>query len=415
MASFDDTYNDGAEIEATSRPFDDDGYIGYDPRLQSQHYDFDLPAAVDDGAPPPIYHSNDDFGAAGDDVNNNPDSMDGYGFESGPNPDYPPSPFESSVPELNGNGKPYDLGADTEGLFTGSDGPLLPDPSEMREEGAAFREWRRQNAIYLEEKEKKEKEMRIQIINEAEEYKQSFYEKRKLNCETNKTQNREREKLYLANQEKFHKEADKQYWKAIAEIIPREVANFEKRGRKKDEEKKPSVMVIQGPKPGKPTDLARFRQLVLKLKQNPPPHMLPPPPPPAKDGKDEKGGKKHAKGTEGKDAKNGKDAVAATEGKDAKDGKDAVAATEEKDAKDGKDAAVATEEKDAKDGKDAAVTTEAGGAADAEKAVSPAKDAAATATSTNSGPDAPKPDVPKPDAPAATEGDQVAETEPASA
>ncbi|KAI8007429.1 Clathrin light chain 1 [Camellia lanceoleosa] len=388
MASFDDTYNDGAEIEATSRPFDDDGYIGYDPRLQSQGYDFDLPAAVDDGAPPPIYHSNDDFGAAGDDVNNNPDSMDGYGFESGPNPDYPPSPFESSVPESNGNGKPYDLGADTEGLFTGTDGPLLPDPSEMREEGAAFREWRRQNAIYLEEKEKKEKEMRIQIINEAEE---------------------EREKLYLANQEKFHKEADKQYWKAIAEIIPHEVANFEKRGRKKDVEKKPSVMVIQGPKPGKPTDLARFRQLVLKLKQNPPPHMLPPPPPPAKDGKDVKDGKKDAKATEGKDAKNGKDAVAATEGKDA------AAATEEKDAKDGKDAAVATEEKDAKDGKDAAVTTEAGGAADAEKAVSPAKDAAATATSTNGGPDAPKPDVPKPDAPAATEGDQVAETEPASA
>lgn len=186
-----------------------------------------------------------------------------------------------------------------------------------------------QNAILLEEKEKREKEMRRQIIEEAEVYIHAFYEKRKLNIETNKTNNREREKVklsnrvihfaiflsilataifrclvaqvYLANQEKFHKEADKQYWKAIAELIPHEVPNIEKKRGKKDQEKKPSITVIQGPKPGKPTDLSRMRHILVKLKHTPPPHMMPPPPAPKKDAKD---------GKDGKDAKTGKDAAA---------------------------------------------------------------------------------------------------------
>lgn len=94
--------------------------------------------------------------------------------------------------------------------------------------------------------------------------------------------------MYLINQEKFHKEADKQYWKAIAELIPREVANIDKRkGKKeKEDEKKPGIVVIQGPKPGKPTDLSRMRHLCMKLKQNPPPHMTPPPFKPETDKKD---------------------------------------------------------------------------------------------------------------------------------
>lgn len=55
----------------------------------------------------------------------------------------------------------------------------------------------RLNTIRLEEKEKKEKEMRNQIIIEGEEYIKAFYEKTKLNVETNKSSNREKEKVWV--------------------------------------------------------------------------------------------------------------------------------------------------------------------------------------------------------------------------
>ncbi|KAL3519723.1 hypothetical protein ACH5RR_017872 [Cinchona calisaya] len=299
MSSF-DTFSVDGEDPATTRQFDDGGYGGYDSYTAFSSADT------------PPYHSSGGGGGGGfpagyeeeetvDHVSHSVNSPDPFGFSA----DQGATPFGSStVPISNGNGKPYDIGEDSEGFFS-SDGPVLPPPNEMQEEGFALLEWRRLNAIRLEEKEKREKEIRNQIIQEGEEFKQAFYEKRKLNIETNKNNNREKEKLHLASQEKFHKEVDKHYWKAIGELIPYEVPSIEKKRGKKEQEKKPSITVIQGPKPGKPTDLSRMRQILLKLKHNPPPHMMPPPPPaPAKDDK------------AGKDAKDGKNAKAKT-GKDA--------------------------------------------------------------------------------------------------
>lgn len=97
----------------------------------------------------------------------------------------------------------------------------------------------------------------------------------------------------MADQEKFHAEANTTYWKAIAELIPNEVAAIEnKRGnkKKKDQENKASIVVVQGPKPGKPTDLSRMRQILVKLKHATPDHLKHAPPPPTAPGKDDKTG-----------------------------------------------------------------------------------------------------------------------------
>ncbi|KAH6775347.1 hypothetical protein C2S52_012908 [Perilla frutescens var. hirtella] len=300
--------------------FDEDVYVGQNDVVGEENvhgdYGFDGSHGGAPPTPPPM------DGLLGN-VNDGMHSQEGYGFSG----DGDGGDHEQA--------KPYDLGADNEGIFAAEEGggPLLPEPNEMREQGSAFREWRRQNMIYLEEKENKEKELRNQIIAEADEWKRKFYEKRSQTCETNKAHNREREKLYYSQQEKFHKEADNQFWKAIAEIIPREVPNFEKRRGKKDDEKKPAVLVIQGPKPGKPTDMARMRQILAKLKTTPPLHMRPPPPP-AKDGKNEKSETNNKSSEDGKEKKDVETGETKSKTEDGKEKKDVVAGETESKTKD---------------------------------------------------------------------------------
>lgn len=100
--------------------------------------------------------------------------------------------FESQLP-IYGEFSPLE----NEG-FGGPEGPIFPPPSEKdAEQGFALREWRRQNAILLEDKERREKESLSQIIKEAEDYKVESYKKREIACENNKITNREKEKVRL--------------------------------------------------------------------------------------------------------------------------------------------------------------------------------------------------------------------------
>lgn len=116
MAAF---IGDDPRSGGPTRPFDDDGYVGCDPRLASQRFDSFSNFVADSS---PVYGSSEEV------------------FESQTAQDAPPDSIFVGAGEFS----PEQSGSEFSGGFGAADGPILPPLADMQpEEGFALREWRR--------------------------------------------------------------------------------------------------------------------------------------------------------------------------------------------------------------------------------------------------------------------------------
>eukprot|EP00897_Mesotaenium_endlicherianum_P010243 jgi/Mesen1/9247/ME000006S09245 len=151
-------------------------------------------------------------------------------------------------------------------------GAVLPPPEQMEsEESNLLREWRKKKAAELEEKARTSREKHDQIIEAAKAELESFYDRRKKQVEQGKINNREKEKAFVTNLESLNAKKGGNHWEAVVAHV-----NFDAPTGKKDSKAKSkegpvrTSTLLADAKPGKQTDLARMRQILLKLKHSPP-------------------------------------------------------------------------------------------------------------------------------------------------
>eukprot|EP00245_Coleochaete_scutata_P015059 TRINITY_DN6574_c0_g1_i1.p1 TRINITY_DN6574_c0_g1~~TRINITY_DN6574_c0_g1_i1.p1 ORF type:complete len:203 (+),score=61.36 TRINITY_DN6574_c0_g1_i1:204-812(+) len=164
-----------------------------------------------------------------------------------------------------GGGFPDDFGQEEEA------GVKLPPPSAMpTEESILLREWRRKRGLELEEKARISREQHQKILEQAEYEKEIFYNQRQKQVAGAKTNNREKEKVFMAHLEALNAKSGGNYWESVVAFVNFDVVpdrKDKKSGKGANISPRPSTADV---KPGKQTDMSRMRQVLLKLKHNPP-------------------------------------------------------------------------------------------------------------------------------------------------